>query len=496
MNIRKLLLGIVVTGILLLGFNALIKKEEVVYIPFGATPTPTSSAKVKYVEIPDSTLFIGAVVSDESMTLNRLVDIYGNSLTMDDFGDLGFARVNPEGNNISESFTFTGVTANADGTKTLTGVKTADARYPYTQTAGLRRSHSIGSIVRISNTASFYDTFANKNNDEIIDGVWDFLQLPLAPTSTPTDDRQLVTVFQFNQATTTGGIDGSEIARGVWQGATQAQMASSTELGSTGAGLILQNKYTTSTGGLIGTWVPLTNASGYINATFGGVANSFATLNANSLVVQNPASATSTPTADSIVMSGGDNYINQGFLPNPLVVSSTYSIVDTSNNPIVGNTILFVTTTDFTLGNSATELNFVTTTIPANTLGTKGGLKITVSVDSTSNVSASGSCEFRVRYGGTLFTTIQLPKVISIVNMSSDIYLLSNNSTSSQIGFAFPSLRTGDGGSNQILLTSTEGTASIDSTQEQPLVFSYVRTGDTTGCTSITLERVLVTRIF
>jgi hypothetical protein len=96
----------------------------------GGTPTPSTSASMKYVETGDFTLFDSAVAGDTSITLDSLKDIYNNTLTMSDFGDKGFGRINPEGDNVSEAFSFSGITANSDGTYTLTGVKTVLAKYP------------------------------------------------------------------------------------------------------------------------------------------------------------------------------------------------------------------------------------------------------------------------------------------------------------------------------------------------------------------------------
>jgi len=154
----------------------------------GATPTPTSSAPIKYVEAPDFFSYSPAVSGDTTITINDLEDIYGNTLTMASFGDIGYGRIDPNGAKVSESFTFSGVTANSDGTYTLTGVKTVLAQYPYTQTSGLVRSHSINAIVRFTNTASFYDNFANKENDEIVDGDWEFTAFPYFTNGTTLPD--------------------------------------------------------------------------------------------------------------------------------------------------------------------------------------------------------------------------------------------------------------------------------------------------------------------
>lgn len=173
----------------------------------GATPTPTSSANRKYVESPDFYLYSPAVASDTTITLNTLKDIYGNILTMTDLGTLGYGRIDPDSATISESITFSGITANSDGTYTLTGVKSTLAKYPYTQTSGLKRSHSINAIFRLTNTAAFYDGFANKDNNEIVDGWWTFTSpttsifyaFPTvsssAYTGLPTDNGQLATKY-------------------------------------------------------------------------------------------------------------------------------------------------------------------------------------------------------------------------------------------------------------------------------------------------------------
>lgn len=199
----------------------------------GATPTPTSSANRKYVESPDFYLYSPAVAADTTITLNTLKDIYGNILTMTDLGTLGYGRIDPDSATISESITFSGITANSDGTYTLTGVKSTLAKYPYTQTSGLKRSHSINAIFRLTNTAAFYDGFANKDNNEIVDGYWTFTSpttsifyaFPTisssAYTGLPTQDGQLATKYYVdtvgaggftsaNVSTTRGlSVDGS-----------------------------------------------------------------------------------------------------------------------------------------------------------------------------------------------------------------------------------------------------------------------------------------------
>ncbi len=118
-----------------------------------------------YVQSP--TLYLagaGVVTGATSVILTSFTDIYGNVLTMANFGSLGYITLEPNTSN-AEGATFTGVTANANGTYTLTGVKTIIAVSPYTQTSGLVRDHAGGTQVVVTDNVGFWDTFVNKNND-------------------------------------------------------------------------------------------------------------------------------------------------------------------------------------------------------------------------------------------------------------------------------------------------------------------------------------------
>ena len=150
----------------------------------------------KYCGVSETQLTIGAAAAATSITLDSLVDIYNNTLTMTDFGTKGFARLNPDGDNIAEDISFTGITANGDGTFTLTGVSTVLAKDPYTETSGLVRSHGTGSPVRFSNVPAFYGEFVNKNNDETIAETWTYTSSDMPRLNTyvaPTDDEEFAT---------------------------------------------------------------------------------------------------------------------------------------------------------------------------------------------------------------------------------------------------------------------------------------------------------------
>lgn len=113
----------------------------------------------------------GNIVGDITITLTSLQDIYGNTLTMSDFGDKGYCTAEPQTNN-EDAFIFTGITANTNGTFTLTGVTSILAKSPYTEQAGMTRQHAGGTAVIITDNVAFWNSFANKDNDETITGDW------------------------------------------------------------------------------------------------------------------------------------------------------------------------------------------------------------------------------------------------------------------------------------------------------------------------------------
>ena len=114
----------------------------------------------------------GTIIGATSVVLTSLSDIYGNAIAnISSFGDKGYITLEPDTTN-EEAATFTSITVNANGTVTLGGVSTILAQSPYTETSGLIRPHSGGTKVVITDNVAFWNTFANKYNNEVITGLW------------------------------------------------------------------------------------------------------------------------------------------------------------------------------------------------------------------------------------------------------------------------------------------------------------------------------------
>lgn len=162
----------------------------------------------KYVQSGTLTLSgSGVIVGATSIVLNSLTDIYGNILTMTDFGDTGYITLEPDTNN-EEAATFTGVVANANGTFTLTGVKTALAKSPYTETSGLIRQHAGGTNVVVTDNVAFWNTFGNKSNDEVITGRWGSATVPSA-------NNDYANKAYVDGVAIAGGANASSIVKGI-----------------------------------------------------------------------------------------------------------------------------------------------------------------------------------------------------------------------------------------------------------------------------------------
>lgn len=134
----------------------------------------------------------GAALGATSITLTSFAQIDGTLLALSNFGTKGYATIEPNNGTKEEAITFAGVTQNANGTATLTGVSNQLLISPYTETSGTTKLHAGGTKLIITNTAGFYDTFVNKNSDESITGLWDFSQFPQKTGSTtPTGANEL-----------------------------------------------------------------------------------------------------------------------------------------------------------------------------------------------------------------------------------------------------------------------------------------------------------------
>lgn len=193
----------------------------------------------KYVQAQSTTVAgAGSSIGDTTVTLTSFLQIDASTtLTMTNFGSIGFGTLEPGSGTNEEQISFTGITQNSNGTATLTGVKTVLFIAPYTQTSGLAKSHVGGAQFIISNTAGFYDEFVSKDNDETVNGIITYAQFPITPSSAPTTNYQVANKKYVDDTAVAGAPNASTTTKGIVQEATQAQTDAKTTSGSTGAEL-------------------------------------------------------------------------------------------------------------------------------------------------------------------------------------------------------------------------------------------------------------------
>jgi len=199
---------------------------------------------LKYVQAQDFSLAgSGAVIGNTSVTLKSFKTIDGVNLTMTDFGVIAFGTLEPGNGTLEEQISFAGVTQNANGTATLTTVKSVAFIAPYTQTAGLLKTHAGSTTFVISNTAGFYDSLSGKDNDETVTGTWTFPSTDATRARVTSDtDTAVATAFvtlgQLSRQAISGASNASTTVKGIVELATQAEVDARTTTGGTGALLV------------------------------------------------------------------------------------------------------------------------------------------------------------------------------------------------------------------------------------------------------------------
>lgn len=169
----------------------------------------------------------GASIGDTTLGIISFNNIATSSaggipITSSQIGSVGFGTIEPGNGGQEESVEFTGVTQNANGSATLTGVSDCGMFTPYTLTSGLTKSHAGASTFVLSNTACFYSTlFANILNPQTITGLWSFTgPIPTISTNATSSLQitNLSTVTTLIANATSSGISNLLASNNTWTG--------------------------------------------------------------------------------------------------------------------------------------------------------------------------------------------------------------------------------------------------------------------------------------
>ena len=135
----------------------------------------------------------GTAIGDTTIILQSMVGIDAANIVTADLGTKAYGTLEPGNGTQEEAISFTGVTQNANGTATLTGVKTCLFKSPYTETSGLAKTHAGASTFILSNDAGFYNNIMTYVNTSLSSGavpattsVNGIVQMSVAPVAAPT----------------------------------------------------------------------------------------------------------------------------------------------------------------------------------------------------------------------------------------------------------------------------------------------------------------------
>ena len=147
----------------------------------------------------------GSSIGDTTLALQSFTGIDGTNIVTADLGSFAYGTIEPGNGSNEEAILFTGVTQNANGTATLTGVSSLGFKQPYTLTSGIQKTHAGASKFIMSNDAAFYNNL----------------------------------VLYMNSIAGAGAANASTTVKGIVQAATSAQFTAATPTGSTGAVLVV-----------------------------------------------------------------------------------------------------------------------------------------------------------------------------------------------------------------------------------------------------------------
>ena len=319
--------------------------------------------------------------------------------------DIAYGTIAPQ-TNYTEFISFTGITQNANGTATLTGVVRGLGRsYPYAETSALKQPHSAQSIFILSNSPSLYSEYVTKRNDQTITGINTFTASPIVPT--PTLATQAANKAYADSLTIAGTPVADTATGGRVQIGTGLQAASSTPLGSATGNpyLALTTSIATSTyGATSGLKAVITQNDGKIDSNFIRQSDNFAWTGNNSH------SGTELFTASTTIYANSSNKLTLNtrpyvFPPNE-TASTTSLMTDGSGNLSWGYPAYDI----IALNASSTVFNTGTTTVLSKKIEAgrvKSGYIVNINTHFNATSGGYAQKSFYVLLGnGTATTTL------------------------------------------------------------------------------------------
>jgi hypothetical protein len=145
------------------------------------------------------------------------------------------------------------------------------------------KQHLPGERVYVSNDDAFlYQQYYSLDGDETatgdttFSGAITFTGNVVIPDYTSTDETYAANIKYVNDVATSGAANLSTSVKGIAEGATQTEMAAGTNLGSTGAELVLKSQYATSTPTVNGHYLPVSGSNGKLSQNWWDLTDTYA----------------------------------------------------------------------------------------------------------------------------------------------------------------------------------------------------------------------------
>lgn len=251
---------------------------------------PITKAKVRLttaIDSSSSTIAFTALDSNRSLT----------SVAQSDFGTYGYLVINPSGK--ANNYQVTRFTSWSVSGSTITIGGLTHMTFQGDDSSATGLSFAAGTLCVVGTNHNWFNHVVRDEDAQTIAGVKTFSSFPITPSSSPTTAYQVANKQYVDGVAVAGAPNADTTTKGIVEIATTTETAAGTAAGGTGAALVPANSTFNATSSAA-VLVPVTNASGKISSGFGGSASGLATLNGSTLVVENPANATATPTASKI----------------------------------------------------------------------------------------------------------------------------------------------------------------------------------------------------
>jgi hypothetical protein len=245
--------------------------------------------------------------------------------------DIAYGTIAPQSSQ-SELISFSGITQNADGSATLTGVVRGLSRsYPYTASSTFRMAHAGQSIFILSDAPGLFNEYVTKRNDETISGAKTFTATSTFASTTIVSTTPTTNTMAANKlyVDTVGSnvITALKAATNIWTG-TNTFGTTTFTLSPTVPALPVANTDAASkeyVDNVVVSGVPIANETttgAGRKATSAQIAAGFASTTPY-FIPSSLASSTASTTASIVVVTKSDGTIDGSFLNDSIQVSLT-----------------------------------------------------------------------------------------------------------------------------------------------------------------------------